>query len=300
MLIKPLRYILLEKNIKESSSLFGRKMSSDYLYISCFQFSNNKLDSSCISMEDNGSKIVIDRLKSNQSPMIIETIYIDLSILSNTPKIIEFINFKSSDIVYIIPINEIRGVNFIMGKIDDTRIYCEGLKGSFKDCNFYGYNINLGVFEGEVNNSEIKLVPLFDWNGQTGIKNFKPYKDDKYLNGKTVFDLLYGNGNQFYVRRSLGSVNKTVIFNLTEYQEDKEKADQIITRTIPDKNYDTMRFSTFINRYSDGDMVYHFLSKPFQKKIIEILNKISGITTSFNTQLSNPIHSLIDLKIKKK
>jgi hypothetical protein len=103
MLIKPLRDILLEKNIKESSSLFGRKMSSDYLYISCFQFSNNKLDSSCISLEDNGSKIVIDRLKSDQSPMIIETIYIDLSILSNTPKIIEFINFKSSDIVYIIP-----------------------------------------------------------------------------------------------------------------------------------------------------------------------------------------------------
>ena len=60
-MIKPLRDTLI-KNIKESSSLFSRKTSTNDLYIKlAFEFIRNNLNIECISVEDNGSTVVLNK-----------------------------------------------------------------------------------------------------------------------------------------------------------------------------------------------------------------------------------------------
>ena len=307
-MLKSLRNIL-EKSIKESS-LYTRKTSTNDLYIkSAFDFRKNRLNIECISVEDGGSVVIIEKptTQNSNNNYLKEEIRIKSDLLGSTVKKIHFKGFNITNKIYIVPIGEINGIEFLMddknGTLDSNlHLFVYGNFGSFKNCTFSAYNVCPFVsFSSELPDAytmekKFNIMPIYEWIGDKIPKGLIPFKRPDKMGNKNVFEVLYGNGSKFITK------NKLIVHNfyigLDKNNEENRKLERL-PKTLLNKTYNNYDMEDIWKIGGDyGGIPVDMLSPIYQKKIMEyfskqIHSKYSNIE-NYNYDLQNNIGVIIE------
>lgn len=303
--IKPFKEILL----KESSSLFSRKTSTNDLYIKlAFEFIRNNLNIECISVEDNGSTVVIDKsISSNNRHYLKEEIRIKNDLLGSGIKKIHFKGFNVTDEIYIIPIGEINGIEFLMddekGTLDSNlHLFVYGNFGSFKNCNFSAYKVHPFVSsltelpDKYSFDKNLGTIPIYEWIGGKIPKGLIPFKRPDKMGGKDAFEVLYGNGNKFITKNALIVYNFYIC--LDKNNEQNRKMERLPKSALNKTyiNYSMEDIWDIGGSYTKSHV--NLLSTTYQKKIMEyfsnqINNKYRDVR-NYNYDLQNNIGVVIE------
>ena len=308
-MIKPLRDTLL-KGIEESS-LFTRKTSTNDLYIKlAFEFIRNNLNIECISLEDNGSTVVLNKnTNPKNSHYLKEEIRIKSDLLGSGVKKIHFKGFNVTDEIYITPIGEINGIEFLMddekGTLESNlHLFVYGNFGSFKNCNFSAYNIypfvsSLTKLPDKYSfGKKLGTIPIYEWVGGKIPKGLLPYRRPDKMDNKDVFEVLYGNGNKFTTKNALIVHNFCIC--LDKNNEENRKLERI-SKSILNKTYSNYNMED-IWEIRDGytNSYANILSTTYQKKIMEYFSNQMRINYKFhniqnyNYDLQNNIGVIIE------
>lgn len=308
-MIKPLRDTLI-KNIKESS-LFSRKTSTNDLYIKlAFEFIRNNLNIECISVEDNGSTVVINKaISSNNRHYLKEEIRIKSDLLGSGIKKIHFKGFNVTDEIYILPIGEINGIEFLMddesGTLDSNlHLYVYGNFGSFRNCKFSAYNVHPFVSsltelpDKYSFDKNLGTMPIYEWIGGKIQKGLIPFKRPDKMGGKDVFEVLYGNGNKFITKNALIVYNFYIC--LDKNNEQNRKMERLPKSTLNKtySNYNMEDIWDIGGSYTKSHV--NLLSTTYQKKIMEyfsnqmIINYKFHNIQNYNYDMQNNIGVVIE------
>ena len=281
--LNPLRNTLL-KNINESS-LFSRKTNTNDLYIkSAFEFIRNKLNIGCISVEDGGSTVVIEKptTPKNNNNYLKEEIRIKNDLLGSGIRKIHFRGFNVTDEIYITPIGEINGIEFVMddekGTLDSNlHLFVYGNFGSFKNCNFNAYKVY--PFVSSLTESpdrysldnKLGTMPIYEWIGGKIPKGLIPFKRPDKMGNKDVFEVLYGNGNKFTTKNALIVHNFYICLDKNNEQNRKMVSlpKSALNKTY--SNYDMEDIWNIGGSYTKSHV--DLLSTTYQKKIMEYFSK---------------------------
>lgn len=279
-MLKSLRNIL-EKGIKESS-LYTRKTNTNDLYIkSAFEFRKNRLNVECISVEDGGSVVIIEKPTTSNSNnnYLKEEIRIKSDLLGSSVQKIHFKGFDITNKIYIVPIGEIKNIEFLMddknGTLDSNlHLFVYGNFGSFKNCTFSSYNVcPFASFSSKLPDDDIEkkfnTMPIYEWVGGKIPKGLIPFKRLDKMNNKDVFEVLYGNGNKFITK------NKLIIHNfyicLDKNDEENRKLERL-PKTLLNKTYNNYDMED-IWKIGDNKIHTNILSTTYQKKIMDHFRK---------------------------
>ena len=280
--LNSLRNILI-KSIKESS-LFSRKTNTNNLYIkTAFEFIRNKLNIECISVENNGSTVVINKsINSNNNNYLKEEIRIKSDLLGSDIKKINFKGFNVTDEIYITPIGEINDIEFVVddekGTLDSNlHLFVYGNFGSFKNCNFNAYKVypfvsSLTELPDRYSlDNKLGTMPIYEWVGGKIPKGLIPFKRPDKMGGKDVFEVLYGNGNKFTTKNALIVHNFYICLDKNNKQNRKMVGlpKSALNKTY--SNYDMEDIWSIGGSYTKNHV--DLLSTTYQKKIMEYFSK---------------------------